>query len=151
MAGTIQARASMLVHAPAGEAFKAFIDRERICEFWLAASSGDLVEGARVEWAFLVPGARDTVEVLEIVRDTRIRFAWSGGQQVELSFAAMDGGTRVSVVVDGIDGDDALASVVDATEGFSIVLCDLKLLLETGASPGLVRDKAALIAACGKD
>ena len=32
-------------------------------------------------------------------------------------------------------------------EGFTIVLCDLKALLETGASAGMVRDKARLIAA----
>ena len=30
-------------------------------------------------------------------------------------------------------------------EGFSIVFCDLKTLLETGTSAGLVRDKAELI------
>ena len=32
-------------------------------------------------------------------------------------------------------------------EGFAIVLCDLKTLLETGESANLVRDKAALIVA----
>lgn len=36
--------------------------------------------------------------------------------------------------------------VPGATEGFSIVLCDLKTLLESGRSAGLVRDKARLIA-----
>ena len=35
---------------------------------------------------------------------------------------------------------------VNATEGFSIVLCELKILLETGRPGQLVRDKAALIA-----
>ncbi|MEP7276850.1 MAG: hypothetical protein ABI812_10875, partial [Betaproteobacteria bacterium] len=34
-----------------------------------------------------------------------------------------------------------------ATEGFTIVLCDLKCLLETGQSGNMVRDKAALISA----
>jgi hypothetical protein len=37
--------------------------------------------------------------------------------------------------------------VVNATEGFSIVLCDLKILLESGQSANLVRAKAELIAA----
>jgi hypothetical protein len=36
---------------------------------------------------------------------------------------------------------------VNATEGFTIVLCDLKTLLESGRSANLVRSKAALIAA----
>jgi hypothetical protein len=35
--------------------------------------------------------------------------------------------------------------VVNATEGFSIVLCDLKVLLESGHSANLVKDKAQLI------
>ena len=34
---------------------------------------------------------------------------------------------------------------VDAAEGFCIVLCDLKLFLESGKSPGLVKAKAELI------
>jgi hypothetical protein len=34
----------------------------------------------------------------------------------------------------------------DTIEGFSIVLCDLKTLLESGRSANLVRDKAELIA-----
>lgn len=39
-----------------------------------------------------------------------------------------------------------MEQAVNATEGFSIVLCDLKTFLETGRSANLVRDKAKLIA-----
>ena len=39
------------------------------------------------------------------------------------------------------------ADALGATEGFAIVLCDLKSLLEQGVSGGMVRDKARLIAA----
>lgn len=147
----IEAKAAMLIEAPPADAYHAFVDHKRTCEFWLDASSCDLSEGARVEWTFMVPGARDTVDVRELVPDERIRFGWSDGQEVEILFAPHgDGVTRVTVTVRGITGDDAMATAVDATEGFAIVLCDLKLLLETGKSPGLVRAKAALIAACGK-
>ncbi len=147
----IEAKAAMLIEAAPADAYRAFVDRERICQFWLDASSGDLIEGARVEWAFMVPGARDTIEVRELVRDQRIRFGWSDGQEVEIAFAPHgETATRVAVTVRGIVGDDAVAAAVDASEGVAIVLCDLKVLLETGKSPGLVRAKAALIAACGK-
>jgi hypothetical protein len=54
--------------------------------------------------------------------------------------------TRVEIVVSGFSGDDRTAQAVAATEGFAIVLCDLKSLLETGKSGGMVRDKALLIA-----
>jgi hypothetical protein len=55
--------------------------------------------------------------------------------------------TQVAVQVTGFSSDADVAGIVGATEGFSIVLCDLKTLLETGRSANLVRDKAELIAA----
>ncbi|HET6340503.1 MAG TPA: hypothetical protein VFG30_45150 [Polyangiales bacterium] len=40
---------------------------------------------------------------------------------------------------------EVLATALEATQGFAIVVCDLKTLLEHGTSIGLVQDKAALI------
>jgi hypothetical protein len=54
--------------------------------------------------------------------------------------------TRVSVRVTGFKGEQAGANAIDATKGFSIVLCDLKILLEMGRSGNLVKDTAELIA-----
>ena len=68
------------------------------------------------------------------------------GVLVEMRFELLDGtSTHVTVAVSGFSGEGMLEQVVDTIEGFSIVLCDLKTLLETGTSAGLVRDKAALI------
>ena len=53
--------------------------------------------------------------------------------------------TRVEVAVSNLGADDVLANATTTIEGFAIVLCDLKTLLETGESAGLVRDKAELI------
>ena len=50
-------------------------------------------------------------------------------------------------MVSGFAGADALAQAAKTVEGFAIVLCDLKTLLETGDSAHLVRDKAELITA----
>jgi hypothetical protein len=49
----------------------------------------------------------------------------------------------------GFDGDldDLIAAAVDSTQGFTLVLSNLKLLLETGTAGNLVSDKAALIMA----
>ena len=51
----------------------------------------------------------------------------------------------MTVSIGGLAGEGLLQQVADVIEGFSIVLCDLKTLLETGTSAGLVRDKAELI------
>ena len=142
------ARAEMLVRRPIAEVFAAVVDPETITKFWLDGTSGPLALGARVEWRFMVPGATETVTVTGFHPPHRIEFDWSDGISVGIRF--QDQGlyaTRVSVEVTGFGkSDEAFSKAIDATEGFSIVLCDLKTLLESGRSANLVRDKAQLIA-----
>lgn len=141
------ARAEMLIRCPVAEVFDAFVRPEMITQFWLEGTSGPLGPGAQVEWRFMVPGAVETVAVTAFENQRRIAFSWSDAVHVDMQFKELnEGATRVSVEVAGFKGDQAGADVVDATEGFSIVLCDLKILLETGRSGNLVRDKAELIA-----
>jgi uncharacterized protein YndB with AHSA1/START domain len=142
----IEAQAEMLIRCSRSAAFNAFASKDTIREFWLESASGDLGPGARVEWHFKVPGAREQVEVVAFVPDTQIVFKWSGNKTVTLSLSDDRSGlTLVSVVVTGFSAADP-APVIPTTEGFAIVLCDLKSLLETGKSGGMVRDKALLIA-----
>jgi uncharacterized protein YndB with AHSA1/START domain len=143
----ITARARMLIRAPVREVFDGFADPRRICEFWLKSSTGPLTRDAHVEWEFMVPGARETVDVLGFSTDERIKFRWSNGFVVDMTFGrhASDA-ARVDIVVSGFRGTDQIADAVTATEGFAIVLCDLKTLLETGRTGNMVRDKALLIA-----
>jgi hypothetical protein len=68
--------------------------------------------------------------------------------RVELTFEPFEEvGTRLAVAVGGLDPGDLLTQATNVIEGFSIVFCDLKTLLESGASANLVRDKAVLIEA----
>jgi hypothetical protein len=50
----------------------------------------------------------------------------------------------VEIAISGF-ADDPVHGSAGAVEGFTIVLCDLKIMLETGRSPRLVADKARLI------
>lgn len=142
-----QAKAEMLIHSTASQAFDAFVDPATLSSFWLAKSSAPLAPGARVQWDFMVPGARENVVVTAFERPGHLAFDWSGGIAVDLRFSARDAASVVvTVVASGFSrADDAIG----ATEGFAIVLCDLKTLLESGRSAKLVRDKAALIAGSG--
>lgn len=141
------ARVSQLIHCTCADAFMAFADPTRITKFWLASASAPLALSARLEWEFMVPGARDMVTVTEFLPERSIAFTWSDGTGVALNFTPHPGGgTEVSVEASGFSGADGVDQALDATEGFSIVLCDLKIFLETGSSPGLVRDKARLVA-----
>lgn len=141
------ARASMLMRCAAADAFGAFVDPEKITRFWLHGASGPLARDARVTWQFMVPGATETVQVTEFEDGRRIAFVWSSGLAVAIDFVALgERATRVEVTVTGFADDPAgLEQIVDVTEGFSIVLCDLKTLLELGRSANMVRDKAELI------
>jgi len=142
--------ASMLIRRPPGEVFAAFVNPQVLRKFWLRDASGPLAPGARVEWHFLVAGASARVEVTGFESPRRIAFTWDGEMQVELTFEPFEGGgTRLAVAVSGFDPKELLVQATNVIEGFTIVFCDLKTLLESGASANLVRDKAALIEASG--
>lgn len=146
------ASVEMLIRKPAKDVFNAFVEPRTIEEFWLKSASGPLAKGAIVEWEFMVPDARETVTVTEFIASQVIAFSWSDGIAVKMEFDPQDeNSTRLSVTATGFDGTNGLSQAVNATEGFTIVLCDLKSLLETGRSGNMVRDKAVLIAAAKAD
>jgi len=141
------ARAEMLIRRPPGEVFAAFVNPTMLRKFWLADASGPLAPRARVRWTFMVPGAADDVVVRAFEAPRHLAFDWSDGIHVDMRFAAVDpDATRVTVTVSGFAPQRLLQEATGTIEGFAIVLCDLKTLLETGASANLVRDKAELIA-----
>jgi uncharacterized protein YndB with AHSA1/START domain len=138
----------MLVRAPVSKVFQAFVQPSWLKKFWLKAASGPLRQGGTVQWEFLVPGAKEEVSVKRVIEDEQILFYWSDGTRVDIVFTQWARGiTRVTVQVSGFRGREAANQAVGATEGFTIVLCDLKSLLESGKSGRMVRDKAKLIAA----
>src|SRR5262245_49875110 len=139
-------KASMLIRRPPGEVFAAFVNPTMLRKFWLQDASGPLAPGARVKWKFMVPGAEDDVVVRRFEAPHRLAFDWSDGSHVDMTFDGFEGqATRVTVTVGGFSGDGVMQQATDTIEGFSIVLCDLKTLLESGSSANLVKDKAALI------
>jgi uncharacterized protein YndB with AHSA1/START domain len=140
--------ASMLIRRPPGEVFAAFVNPQTLRKFWLRDASGPLGPGARVEWHFMVAGASARVVVTGFESPRRIAFTWDGEMGVELTFEPFaDGATRLAVAVSGLDPNELLTQATNVIEGFSIVFCDLKTLLETGTSANLVRDKGVLIEA----
>lgn len=137
--------ASLLIRRPPGEVFAAFVNPMTLRKFWLNDASGPLAPGARVRWKFMVPGAEADVVVRRFEAPGHLAFDWPEGMHVDMRFEPFETGTtRVTVAVSGFAGD-VLEQATGTIEGFSIVLCDLKTLLESGTSANLVRDKAALI------
>jgi uncharacterized protein YndB with AHSA1/START domain len=137
---------SQLIRRSAADVFDAFVNPDTITKFWLESTSAPLSAGARVDWRFMVPGAAEVTSVTRFDPPTALAFDWSDGISVSLTFEAHTPGiTRLALEASGFQGDALVDQAVNATEGFTIVLCDLKTLLETGQSANLVRDKAQLI------
>jgi uncharacterized protein YndB with AHSA1/START domain len=137
--------ASMLIRRPAGEVFAAFVNPQTLRKFWLKDATGPLGPRARVRWEFMVPGATADVVVTQFEAPHRLGFDWPD-MHVDMTFEGIDkSATRVEVAVSNLGAVDVLATATTTIEGFAIVLCDLKTLLESGESAGLVRDKAELI------
>ncbi|HUG71841.1 MAG TPA: SRPBCC domain-containing protein [Steroidobacteraceae bacterium] len=140
------AKTTMLINQPIEEVFDAFVRPEKITRFWLESTSAPLARDAKANWRFMVPGASETVAVTAFEPPRLIAFDWSDGKHVDLTFDIFKPRvTHITAEVSGFDAKAGIADIVNATEGFTIVLCDLKTMMESGRSANLVRDKAELI------
>jgi uncharacterized protein YndB with AHSA1/START domain len=138
----------LLIRAPADTVYPFFIEPVRLTQFWLAKASAPLEVGKAVEWQFMVPGAVDVVEAKALEPGRRISVASKDGTTIGWHFASHPEGTVVTVSQTGFtgSGDELIALALEATQGFTLVLCALKLLIERGQSMDIVSDKARLIA-----
>jgi uncharacterized protein YndB with AHSA1/START domain len=144
------ASSELLIRAPADMVYSSFVEPARLTQFWLAKASAPLTVGKPVDWQFMVPGAADVVEAKTLEPGQRIVVASKDGTTISWHFAAHAEGTVVTVSQTGFTGtgDEVIASALEATQGFTFVLCALKLLLEHGQPMDIVSDKARLIAEC---
>jgi uncharacterized protein YndB with AHSA1/START domain len=137
------AKVEMLIRKPVEEVFEAFIDPAITSKFWFTKSSGRLETGKRVQWDWEMYGASADVDVKDIEENKRILIDF--GTMVEWIFTPRAGNeTFVTISNSGFkgDGDDIVKQAIDSTEGFTMVLCGLKALLEHNIVLNLVSDKA---------
>jgi uncharacterized protein YndB with AHSA1/START domain len=143
---TVTVTCAQLVKRGSAEIYQSFVEPSRLTRFWLEHASARLSVGTPVEWRFMVPGARVSTTATALDPGKRIEFDWSNGLHVAIAIdASADDDCVVEIAVSGFK-DDAMQAVAQTIEGFTIVLCDLKVLLETGQSPRLVADKARYFA-----
>jgi len=142
-----RARVSMIIRAAAEDILAAFVAPDRLTQFWLSSSSAPLVAGDTAHWQFMVPGAETDTTATRLQPGRGVSWSWPDGTTVDIDVEAVDGGFAVTVINAGFQGtpEDIVEAALNATEGFALVLADLKTLLESGRSARIVRDKARLI------
>ncbi len=138
------AKTEMLIRRPVSEVFAAFTEPATLTKFWLSKASGRLEAGARVHRDFIVRGAQADVEVKVFERHESIVLSWTGGDTVEFRFTPR-GPQQTFVTIENTgfsgDADEAVGKAVDSACGFTIVLCELKALLEHGMTMNYGPDK----------
>lgn len=147
LAQTPVAKAEMLIRRPIAEVFEAFIDPTITSKFWFTNGSGRLEPGAKIRWEWEMYGASAEVEVKTIEQNERILVDWGDSDSsttVEWRFTHLGvDSTFVSITNSGLHGtgDEIVQQVVDSTEGFALVLANLKALLEHNITLNLVLDR----------
>jgi uncharacterized protein YndB with AHSA1/START domain len=142
------AEIELLIRKPARAVYGAFVDPASLTQFWLSKVSEPLAPNRRVRWEFRVEGAAQTLEVLSMLDHRLIRTAWDDGTTIDFGFEELEAElTRVRVTQAGFTGtaEEVLAKALDATQGFALVLCELKALLEQNITLHAVDDKARSI------
>jgi uncharacterized protein YndB with AHSA1/START domain len=135
----------MLIRRPPEQVFQAFVDPAITTQFWFTTSSGKMTPGAHLRWDWEMYGVSTDVFTKEVEENNRILFDWGDDKRtVELRFTLRGiGATYVEVTEAGLsgDGDEILTHATDSTEGFTIVLCALKALLEHDVILTAVQDR----------
>jgi uncharacterized protein YndB with AHSA1/START domain len=137
------AKVEMLIRRSVEEVFEAFINPTITTKFWFTKSSGRLETGKRVQWDWEMYGASADVDVKVIEENKQILIDF--GTTVEWTFTSRaENETFVTITNRGFvgDDDDIVKQALDSTEGFTMVLCGLKALLEHNIILNLVSDKA---------
>ncbi|MFA6978007.1 MAG: SRPBCC family protein [Ignavibacteriaceae bacterium] len=141
------AKAEMLIRKPVSEVFEAFTNPAITTKFWFTKSTGELVVGKKVEWAWEMYNHTVPVLVKSVDVNKKITIEWGNYDErieVEWTFKSVnDNSTFVSIVNKGFIGDTTqlISQIRDSTEGFTMVLAGLKAYLEHGLQLNLIADR----------
>ncbi len=139
-----EVKAEMMIRQPALDVYEYFVDPAKLSTFWLSSASARLEVGKKVLWKFKIAGAEDTVAVEALEPGKRIAIVWDKDVRVEWLFIERNKTqTMVCVSITNIPGtfDEQFSYAVDVSQGFMIVLLELKALLEKGIVLNAIYDK----------
>jgi uncharacterized protein YndB with AHSA1/START domain len=125
------------IQKPANEIYEAFVNPEKIGNFWFSSSSERWEEGKTITLRYEEYNAQGDIYIKEIYENEKVVFEWAGSRLVTINFfPAEKGGTIVEVNEEGFDGDDEnlINQLLDNKEGWVYMLTCLKGYMEFGAN-----------------
>lgn len=137
-------KAQMLIHKPVAEVFEAFVDPAITTRFWFTKSSGRLEPGKEIRWDWETYGVSTQVSVKAVEPNRRILIEWDDPPcpVAWLFTPRADNTTLVSISNWGFSGsaDEVVTQAIDSMGGFTLVLAELKALLEHNVVLNLIAD-----------
>ncbi|WP_409290022.1 SRPBCC family protein [Peribacillus sp. SCS-37] len=133
---------------PTNEVFEAFVDPQKIGNFWFSSSSERWEQGKIITVKYEEYNAQLDIKVLEIEKNRKIVYEWGAigeGNIVTILLEELDNSsTIIEVIEEGFkDNDEELISqLLDNKEGWVFMLSCLKGYLELGVTQlrgGLVK------------
>lgn len=140
------AKAEMLIRKPVNEVFEAFTNPEITTQFWFTKSTGTLENGKNLEWTWEMYNVTIPVSVKQLEQNKLLVIEWGNYENpstIHFEFKKTKDGTFVSITNEILEQDTEklMATIRDSTEGFTLVLANLKALLEHGIQLQLVADR----------
>lgn len=137
MSDKLIARASIQIQKPVETVFDAIVNGDKMRNYFIAASTGNLEEGKTVQWKFPEFPQQFPVTAMAIRNNHYISFDWTGGIQdmsVEIFLESQpDGSTVVRISEKQKDKDDeGIQWLMQQAEGWANFLASLKAWMEYG-------------------
>ena len=134
----LEIKAAIQIQKPANTVFEGIVDPEKMSNYFIGTSSGQLIEDTSVTWKFPEFEGEVLIEVTRVIPGELVAFKWEGAKgkklQVQISLKELeDGSTVVSVTEGKMEADKAgIAWYGGNTEGWANFLACMKAYLEYG-------------------
>ncbi|MED4779864.1 SRPBCC family protein [Brevibacillus choshinensis] len=128
----------MKIAKPAHDAYEAFVDPEKIGNFWFSSSSERWEPGKTITLRYEEYNAEGTIHVVAVEEDKKIEFTWGSAEDphtVTITLHELDSSnTIVEVNEDGFHESDEnfIHDLIGNKEGWVYMLTCLKGYLENG-------------------
>jgi len=135
------------IEKSAKEVFEAFVDPEKIGNFWFSTSSERWEKGKTITLEYKEYNAVGDIKIIDIEVNKKIAFEWGSngeGHIVTILLIEEGASTIVEITEEGFNeaADDFLEQIIDNKEGWVFMLTCLKGYLEFGVNKirgGLVK------------